>query len=97
MADREEERGNERVAELDRRLTEFSADIRREQQQTSDAEVALQRLDAEDSELKDEIKTRVEKRSGVDERVAEAETTLAAAERLFAELTTVLEIGRAHV
>jgi chromosome segregation protein len=88
--DREEERAKERVAELDRRLTQFSADIAREQQQTSDAEVALQRLDAEDSELKDEIKTRVEKRSGVDERVSEAETTLAAAERLFAELTTVL-------
>src|SRR6266404_4451104 len=88
--DREEERAKERVAELDRRLTQFAADIAREQQQTSDAEVALQRLDAEDSELKDEIKTRVEKRSGVDQRVCEAETTLAAAERLFAELTTVL-------
>src|SRR5947207_3377418 len=88
--DREEERAKERVAELDRRLTQFAADIAREQQQTSDAEVALQRLDAEDSELKDEIKTRVEKRSGVDQRVSEAETTLAAAERLFAELTTVL-------
>src|SRR6266478_3207894 len=88
--DREEERARERVAQLDRRLTQFAADIAREQQQTSDAEVALQRLDAEDSELKDEIKSRVEKRSGVDERVSEAETTLAAAERLFAELTTVL-------
>jgi chromosome segregation protein len=88
--DREEERAKERVAELDRRLTQFSADIAREQQQTSDAEVALQRLDAEDSELKDEIKSRVEKRSGVDGRVSEAEATLAAAERLFAELTTVL-------
>ena len=52
--------------------------------------MALQRLDAEDTELKDEIKSRVEKRSGVDQRVSEAETTLAAAERLFAELTTVL-------
>src|SRR6266481_6165010 len=87
--DREEERAKERVAELDRRLTQFAADIAREQQQTSDAEVALQRLDAEDSELKDEIKSRVEKRSGVDERVSEAETTLASAERLLAELTTV--------
>jgi chromosome segregation protein len=48
--DREEERAKERVAELDRRLTQFS----------------------------------------VDGRVSEAETTLAAAERLFAELTTVL-------
>jgi chromosome segregation protein len=88
--DREEERAKERVAELDRRLTQFSADIAREQQQTSDAEVALQRLDTEDSELKEEIKSRVEKRSGVDERVSEAEATLAAAERLFAELTTAL-------
>jgi chromosome segregation protein len=88
--DREEERARERVAELDRRLTQFAADIAREQQQTSDADVALQRLDAEDSELKEEIKSRVEKRSGVDQRTSEAETTLAAAERLFAELTTVL-------
>jgi chromosome segregation protein len=88
--DREEERARERVAELDRRLTQFSADIAREQQQTSDAEVALQRLDAEDTELKDEIKSRVEKRSGVDERVSEAEAVLASAERMFAELTTVL-------
>src|SRR5438552_6655166 len=88
--DREEERAKERVAELDRRLTQFSADIAREQQRTSDAEVALQRLDAEDSELKDDIKSRVEKRSGVDERVSEAEATLAGSERLFAELTTVL-------
>ena len=90
MLDREEERARERVAELDRRLTQFAADIAREQQQTSDAEVALQRLDTEDAELKDEIKSRVEKRSGVDERVSEAEATLAAAERLFAELTTAL-------
>ncbi len=88
--DREEERARERVAELDRRLTQFSADVAREQQQSSDADVALQRLDAEDTELKSEIKSRVEKRSGADERVAETETTLAAAERLFAELTTAL-------
>ena len=90
LLDREEERAKERVAELDRRLTQFAADIAREQQQTSDAEVALQRLDAEDAELKEEIKSRVEKRCGVDERVSEAEATLAAAERLFAELTTAL-------
>jgi len=69
----------ERVAELDRRLTQSRPISRAEQQQTSDAEVALQRLDAEDTELKDEIRTRIEKRSGVDERASEAETTLAAA------------------
>jgi chromosome segregation protein len=88
--DREEERAKERVAELDRRLTQFSADIAREQQQSADAEVALQQLDVEDTELKDEIKSRVEKRSGVDECVSEAEATLANAERLFTELTTAL-------
>jgi chromosome segregation protein len=90
LLDREEARAKERVAELDRRLTQFSADIAREQQQMSDAEVALQRLDTEDTELKEEIKSRVEQRSGVDERVSEAEATLAAAERLFQELTTAL-------
>src|SRR5690349_8576192 len=88
--DREEERARERVAELDRRLTQFAADIAREQQQASDAEVALQRLDTEDAELKEEIKSRVEKRSGIDERVSEAEATLSAAERMFGELTTAL-------
>ena len=88
--DREEERAKERVAELDRRLTQFAADIAREQQQTSDAEIALQRLNAEDSALKEEIRSRVEKRSGVDERVSDAEATLAATERQFSELTTQL-------
>ena len=88
--DREEERAKERAAELDRRLTQFSADILREQQQASDADVALQRLATEDAELKEEIKSRVEQRSGVDERVADAERVLNEAERLFAELTTAL-------
>src|SRR5207245_9478033 len=48
--DREEERAKERVAELDRRLTQFAADIAREQQQTSDAEIALPRLDTRSEE-----------------------------------------------
>jgi chromosome segregation protein len=90
MLDREEARAKERAAELDRRLTQLSSDIGREQQQTLDAQVALQRLETEDAELKEEIKLRVEKRSGVDERVAQAEETLSGAERLFSELTTAL-------
>jgi chromosome segregation protein len=90
MLDREEQRAKERVTELDRRLTQFTADIVREQQQIADADIALQRLDTEDAELKEEIKSRVEKRSGVDERVAEAEATLTASERLFSDLTTAL-------
>src|SRR6185436_1844325 len=88
--DREEGRAKERVAELDRRLQQFAADIAREQQQTFDAEIALQRLDTEDAEIKEEIKSRVEKRSGVDDRVSEAEATLSAAEQMFGELTTAL-------
>ncbi len=90
LLDREEERARERVAELDRRLTQCAADIEREQRQMSDAEVALQRLDAEDTALKDDIKSGVEKRSGADERVAQAQATLDAAERTFSELTTAL-------
>jgi chromosome segregation protein len=88
--DREEQRAKDRVTELDRRLTQFVSDVEREQRQSSDAAVALQRLETEDAMLKDEIRSRVDKRSGADERVSEAETTLAAAERLFAELTTAL-------
>ncbi len=89
--DREEQRARERVIELDRRLTQFTADVEREQQQLSDADVALSRLDfRETSILKDEIKSRVDQRSGADSRVAEAEATLAAAERTFSELTTVM-------
>jgi chromosome segregation protein len=90
MLDREEARAKERASELDRRLMQFSADIAREQQQTSDAEAAVLRLETEDAELKEEIKLRVEKQSGVDERVAQAEETLADAERRFSELTTAL-------
>jgi chromosome segregation protein len=90
MLDREEARARERVVELDRRLTQFAADIEREQRQLSDADVALERLESEDSILKEEIRSRVDTRSGADERVAEAEATLAAAERTFSELTTAL-------
>src|SRR5207302_268687 len=68
---REEARARERMGELDRRLSQFSADIEREQRLSSDADVALQRLEAEDLELKAEIKNRVEQRSGVDQRVGE--------------------------
>jgi len=69
MLDREEARAKERASELDRRLMQFSSDIGREQQQASDADAAVLRLDVEDAEIKEEILLRVEKRSGVDERV----------------------------
>ncbi|MBV9530716.1 MAG: AAA family ATPase, partial [Bradyrhizobium sp.] len=90
MLEREEEHAMERAAELSRRLIQFTADITREQQQTSDADVALQRLMTEDAELNEEIKSLLERQTGVDLRVVEAEATLAASERMFAELTTAL-------
>lgn len=88
--DREEARARERMGELDRRLSQFAADVEREQRLSSDADVALTRLDAEDAALKEEIKAKIELRSGVDTRVAEAEATLAEAEKVFSELTTAL-------
>jgi chromosome segregation protein len=90
ILDREEQRAKERTGELDRRLMQLTADVAREQQQTQDAQVALQRLESEDAELKEEILARVEMRSGVDERVAEAEANLTETERQFTELTTQL-------
>jgi chromosome segregation protein len=90
MLDREEARARERMGELERRLSQFTADVEREQRLSSDADVALTRLDAEDAALKDEIKAKVEMRSGADTRVAEAEATLAEAEKVFSELTTAL-------
>lgn len=88
--DREEARARERMAELDRRLTQFAADVEREQRQSGDADVALQRLDSEAAILKDEIADRVEKRGGLEARVAEAQGALDGAEQLFAELTGAL-------
>jgi chromosome segregation protein len=90
LLDREEARARERMGELDRRLSQFAADVEREQRLSSDADVALTRLDAEDAALKEEIKAKIELRSGVDTRVAEAEATLAEAEKVFSELTTAL-------
>ena len=90
LLDREEQRAKERMDDLDRRLTQFGGDIEREQRLSSDADTALERLSSEDAILRDEIRAHVEKRSGTDERVGEAEATLSAAERTFSELTTTL-------
>ena len=88
--DREEARARERMGELDRRLSQFSADIEREQRLSSDADAALERLQSEDAALRIDIKNRLELRSGVEQRVTDAETVLADAERVFGELTTEL-------
>src|SRR5947208_10959732 len=49
--DREEARVNERIVELDRRLTQFVQDIAREQRQQADAEAALERMATEEAGL----------------------------------------------
>ncbi|HWW48035.1 MAG TPA: chromosome segregation protein SMC [Xanthobacteraceae bacterium] len=87
---RDEERATERTAELERRIAQFTADIEREQRLSHDAVEAVERLEAEDALLKEEIKSRVELRSGAEDRVAEAEAMLAAAEQTFSQLTTAL-------
>ncbi len=88
--DREEERARSRLAELERRLTQFTADMEREQRLSSDADVAIQRLDEEDAILKEEIRGRVDQRSGAEERVAEAAAKLAESESIFSDLTRSL-------
>jgi len=85
--DREEARANERIAELDRRIVQFGADIERERAHTTDAEAALLRLAEEEALLQAEAEAAHEREAGVAERVEAAEATLAAAERSFAEVT----------
>jgi len=90
LLDSEEKRAKERVVELDRRITQFAADVEREQRQLGDADVAVERLALEETTLREEIHSRSDKRSGADARVSEADEVLAAAERTFSELTTAL-------
>lgn len=88
--DREEARAKERLGELDRRITQYDADMAREQRLVADADVALERLQTEEGVLREEIKARLEARSGVEARVSDAESVLADAERVFAELTRTI-------
>jgi chromosome segregation protein len=85
--DREEARARERIAELDRRLTQLGSDIERERRLGADAEAALTRLGEEEDTLTREGAQGVEERIAVSERVAVAEGALAASEKAFSELT----------
>src|SRR5262249_48936417 len=51
--EREETRAKERIIELDRRIEQFAADLARERALAADAQAALGRLDAEESNLRD--------------------------------------------
>jgi chromosome segregation protein len=88
--EREETRAKERIAELDRRLEQFTADLEREQALAADAAAALERLDTEEATLKAEAQANAMKLSGVNERVAQADAALAVSEKSFAELTGAL-------
>jgi len=88
--DREEQRAKDRIAELDLRLVQFAADGEREKKLAADAEAALARLAAEEATLRAEAAESAGRRSGVDAKVAKADSELAVAETVFTDLTTAL-------
>ncbi|MCX7312068.1 MAG: chromosome segregation protein SMC [Alphaproteobacteria bacterium] len=88
--DAEETRARERLAELDRRLAQFEADVARERALVADAEAALTQLSQEEETLRNELRVSAERRSGVDARAAEADSVVGAAEKTFGELTGAL-------
>src|SRR5262245_3783446 len=88
--DREEARAKDRIVELDLRLVQFAADAEREQRLAADAEQAIARLATEEEAIRNEARESAGRRSGVDAKVAKAETELGAAEKIFTDLTTAL-------
>ncbi len=88
--EREEQRARDRLAELDLRLKQFTADREREQQLAADAEAALARLAEEEETIRREAQESASRRSGVDAKVAQADGELNAAEKIFSELTAKL-------
>jgi chromosome segregation protein len=88
--DREETRARDRIAELDRRLTQLDEDLRRERALGADAEAALARLADEEATIAREAEANAERRSGLEQRVAAADVVVAAAEKTFGELTGTL-------
>ena len=81
--DREEARAKERIAELDRRIEQFAADLARERALADDAEAALGRLDAEETTLRELARETDARLNGANARVAAAETTLTGSEKSF--------------
>jgi chromosome segregation protein len=85
--DQEEARARDRMAELDRRLTQLNADSERERRLAADAETALAQLASEEETLQREVTTNIEQRSGADARVVAADMVLQVAEKTFGDLT----------
>ena len=88
--DREETRAKDRIVELDLRLVQFAADTEREQRLAADAEQAIARRADEEESIRTEARESAGRRSGIDAKVSEADGELAAAERIFTDLTTEL-------
>ena len=88
--EREELRAKQRIGELDNRLQQFAADLQRERALAGDASAALERLAGEEKSLAQKAQASAERLGGVNERVAVADTALAASEKSFAELTRAL-------
>src|SRR5207344_739819 len=88
--DREEARAKDRIAELDLRLVQLTADTEREQRLAVDAEQAIARLAAEEESIRVEARESAGRRSGIDAKVAEAEGALSGAEKIFTDVTTAL-------
>ncbi|MDI3470823.1 MAG: Chromosome partition protein smc [Pseudolabrys sp.] len=88
--EREEARARDRIGELETRLVQLAADADREKRLIADAEEALARIASEEETIRREAQESAARRTGVDERVAEADTALSAIEKVFAELTAEL-------
>jgi len=88
--EREEARAKERIAELDRRLEQFAADLQREQKHAADAAAALDGLAAEEATLTAEAQANAASLMSVNEQVAKAEAALAVSETSFADITGAL-------
>jgi chromosome segregation protein len=88
--DREEQRAKDRLVELDLRRRQFAADLERERTLAADAEAALARIAAEEEAIRRHAHEQAARRSGIDAKVAEADASLHAAEKVFADLTAAL-------
>ena len=86
----EEKRAEERAAELERRLAQFTRDLLREKALIEDAANVLGRLQGEADEIEAASETAAESEYGAKERLADAEGRLAEAEVALADAQAAL-------
>jgi len=88
--DAEEKRATDRVLELERRLAQWSQDLKREEALIGDAESVAERLRAEDRELEQHFSNAEQRQNDAARRRGDAEATLTAVEAAFAEAQAAL-------